>query len=61
METAFGLQVPESGTIPCPREMVLMSLLPPFPPEFSTLVEWTAVQEETVWLAIYFPEEGPKA
>ena len=31
METAFGLYVPENGMIPCPREMVLISLLPPFP------------------------------
>lgn len=36
-ETSFGLQVPENGMIPCPREMVLISLLPPFPPDFSSL------------------------
>jgi len=37
METAFGLYVPENGTIPCTREMVPVSVLQPFPPDFSNL------------------------
>ena len=31
------------------------------PAHLKHRVEWTAPEEETVWLAIYFPEEGPKA
>ena len=38
---AFGLQVPEDRSIPCPRERVLMAWLLPYPPDFSTLVPYS--------------------
>ena len=47
METVFGLYVPENGMIPCPQEMVPVSLLPPFPPDFSPLLPLPLLQGKT--------------